>query len=178
MARRLFISGRQGLFAALALVTLTLCAGAQQQPQPAAPPVAAEQQPAGFFGGISAWWDRQTSNWNATWQGMGRQAEKLSHEATAAAQSSVEKAKEAADAVGRVRNTTVVAGNEKCTVAPNGAPNCVAAATAMCKAKGFGSGQSLEMTAAEECPPKVYLSGRSSGSECTSYTFVSRALCQ
>jgi hypothetical protein len=48
----------------------------------------------------------------------------------------------------------------------------------MCKAKGFGSGQSLEMTAAEECPPKVYLSGRSSGSECTSYTFVSRALCQ
>jgi hypothetical protein len=34
------------------------------------------------------------------------------------------------------------------------------------------------MTTAEECPAKVYIAGRNSGPECTSYTFVSRALCQ
>jgi hypothetical protein len=48
----------------------------------------------------------------------------------------------------------------------------------MCKAKGFSSGQSLDMTTAEDCPPKVYISGRNTGAECTTYTFVSRALCQ
>jgi hypothetical protein len=34
------------------------------------------------------------------------------------------------------------------------------------------------MTTAEVCPAKVYMSGRSSGTECTTDTFVSRALCQ
>jgi hypothetical protein len=178
MAARFFTSGRVGAFGALfALALAASTATAQQQTQPPAAPPAAQPQP-GFFGGISDWWDKQTANWNATWRGMGRQAEKLGQEATTAAQSGVEKAKEAADTVGRVRNTTVIAGNEKCTVAPNGAPNCVAAAQAMCKAKGFQSGQSLDMTSAEECPPKVYMSGRNTGPECTSYTFVSRALCQ
>jgi hypothetical protein len=87
-------------------------------------------------------------------------------------------AKQAAEAVGKIRNTTIVAGNTKCTIAPNGAPDCIAAANTMCKAKGFASGQSLDMTTAEDCPAKVYIAGRNTGPECTSYTFVSRALCQ
>jgi hypothetical protein len=49
---------------------------------------------------------------------------------------------------------------------------------AVCKAKGFESGKSLDMTTAEVCPPKVLLSGRNSGAECRDETFVSRALCQ
>jgi hypothetical protein len=48
----------------------------------------------------------------------------------------------------------------------------------MCKAKGFASGKSADMTTAEVCPPQVYLSGRNSGPGCHTETFVSRALCQ
>ena len=108
---------------------------------------------------------------------MGRKVEDLGRDATAAARTGVDNAKQAAGAVGKLR-TTVVAGNEKCTIAPNGAPDCIAAARAMCKAKGYESGQSLDMTTADDCPAKVYLSGRNSGPECGTVTFVSRALCQ
>jgi hypothetical protein len=72
----------------------------------------------------------------------------------------------------------VIVGHEKCKNAPNGAPDCVAAANTMCKAQGFDSGKSVDMTTHEVCPPKVLLSGRSSGSECRNETFVSRVLCQ
>jgi hypothetical protein len=54
----------------------------------------------------------------------------------------------------------------------------VAAAEAVCKTKGFGSGKSVDMTTAEVCPPKVWMSGRTSGEGCHTETFVSRALCQ
>jgi hypothetical protein len=48
----------------------------------------------------------------------------------------------------------------------------------MCKTKGFESGKSVDMTTADVCPAKVYMSGRSTGPECTTETFVSRAFCQ
>ena len=48
----------------------------------------------------------------------------------------------------------------------------------ICKAKGFRTGKSLDMTTAEICQPKVYLAGRNSGPGCRTETFVSRALCQ
>jgi hypothetical protein len=181
MATRFFSSG--GLFAAraaicaLALIAMTCVASAQQAPQAPAPAPAAQQQ-SGFFGGIAAWWERQTSNWQAAWQGMDREVENFGREASAVARTSADNAKQAAEAVGKIRNTTIVAGNTKCTIAPNGAPDCIAAANTMCKAKGFASGQSLDMTTAEDCPAKVYIAGRNTGPECTSYTFVSRALCQ
>ena len=78
----------------------------------------------------------------------------------------------------RIPVARVVSGHEKCPNAPNGAPDCVAAATALCKAKGFESGKSADMTTADVCPAQVYLSGRSSGPGCKTETFVSRALCQ
>jgi hypothetical protein len=71
-----------------------------------------------------------------------------------------------------------VSGHEKCPLAANGAPDCVSAANIMCKAKGFESGKSVDMTTADVCPAKVYMSGRSTGPECTTETFVSRAFCQ
>jgi len=71
-----------------------------------------------------------------------------------------------------------VRGHEKCKVAPNGAPDCVAAANTMCKAKGFEGGTSLDMTTADVCPAQVYLSGRSAGEGCHTETFVSRVLCK
>ena len=87
----------------------------------------------------------------STFKGAGKEVEKFGDEAGDAAKID-DGAKGAADAVVRIPGTRVVSGHEKCAVAPNGAPDCVAAADAMCKTKGFASGKSLDMTTAEVCP--------------------------
>jgi hypothetical protein len=131
-----------------------------------------------FFGGIARWFDRQASKIGSGFKDAGSQVENFGQEAGTAARTTVEGAKNAAGAVARIPSARVVNGRRKCEVAPNGAPDCVAAAHAICKAKGFDSGKSIDMTTAEVCPPQVYLSGRNSGPDCRTETFVSRALCQ
>ena len=133
---------------------------------------------AGFFGSIGRWFDEQAANMKSTFKDAGKKFETFGHEAGVAAKTTAEGAKEAADAVARIPNARVIRGHEKCNNAPNGAPDCVAAANSMCKAKGFDSGKSVDMTTADVCPPKVLLSGRSSGPGCRNETFVSRVLCQ
>ena len=71
-----------------------------------------------------------------------------------------------------------MSGRERCAIAPNGAPDCVAAAEALCRKHGFASGKSMDFTSAEECPARVLLSGRQSEADCTTVTFISRAMCQ
>ncbi len=125
----------------------------------------------GLFGNITHWFD---GNFSGARSGV----ESLGHEAGIAAKSTVEGAKDAAGAVTRIPAARVVNGHEICNTAPNGAPDCVVAANTMCKTKGFDSGKSIDMTTAEICPAKVYMAGRSSGADCHTETFVSRALCQ
>lgn len=132
----------------------------------------------GFFGNIGRWFNEQAEKFNATFRDAGKGVENFGREAGVAAKTTVDTAKDAADAVARIPNTRVVVGHEKCKNAPNGAPDCLAAAHSVCKAKGFVSGKSVDMTTAEVCPPKVLLSGRTSGSECRTETFVSRVICQ
>lgn len=140
-------------------------------------PEAAADEP-GVFEGLSRWFDRQADHLGSTFKDAGKGVENFGREAGVAAQSTVDGAKDAAGAMVRIPTARVVTGHEKCRVAPNGAPDCVAAATAMCKKRGFESGKSADMTTAEVCPAQVYLSGRSSGTECRTETFVSRAFCQ
>lgn len=128
----------------------------------------------GFFGGIIQWFDRQTSNL----KGAGSQVENFGREAGVAARTTVEGAKGVGDAVVKIPSARVARGHEQCQTAPNGAPDCVAAANAICKSKGFESGKSVDMTTAEICPAQVYMSGRNSGPGCHTETFVSGALCQ
>ena len=146
------------------------------------PAAAQERQPAkaepGMFESASRWLDEQVSKIGSTFKDAGRKVESFGHEAGVAAKTTVEGAKDAAGAVARIPTARVVDGHEMCQNAPNGAPDCVAAATKMCKAKGFESGKSADMTTADVCPAQVYLSGRSSGPGCRTETFVSRALCQ
>jgi hypothetical protein len=126
----------------------------------------------GFFEGIANWFEE-------TFSGAGRQVENFGNEAGIAAKTTVNTAKDAAGAVARIPAARVMSGHAKCVNAPNGAPDCRAAANALCKDKGFESGKSLDMTAAEVCPAKVLLSGRTGApGECKDETFVSRALCQ
>ena len=132
----------------------------------------------GFFAAIGHWFDQTADNFSAGVRHMRERFQNFGNEAGVAAKTTVDSAKDAADAVGRIPGTRVIAGHEKCQIAPNGAPDCIAAAYAICQAKGFKTGKSIDMTTAEVCPAQVYLAGRSSGLGCHTETFVSRALCQ
>jgi hypothetical protein len=155
---------------AVCLLVFPAVAPAQERRSPPEEP--------GFFESVGRWLERQSDNLGSSFKDAGKGVENFGREAGVAAKSTVEGAKDAAGAVVRIPAARVVTGHEKCRTAPNGAPDCVAAATAMCKARGFESGKSADMTTAEVCPAQVYLSGRSSGAECRTETFVSRALCQ
>lgn len=161
-------------FAAGAILLTAAMALAQERSNNAQ---ASAEEP-GFFGGIVNWFDRQVSGMGSHLKGASSQVENFGHEAGIAAKTTVDGAKGVGDAVVKIPGARLVRGHEKCHTAPNGAPDCLAAAIAMCKGNGFESGTSADMTTAEVCPAQVYLSGRSSGEGCHAETFVSRALCQ
>ena len=156
-----------------AIMLMSAMAVAQDSSSGSKPP-----EELGFFGSIARWFDEQAAHFSSTFKDAGKNVQNFGREAGIAAKTTAESAKDAADAVARIPKARVVTGHENCINAPNGAPDCVAAANAMCKAKGFDSGKSVDMTTAEICPPKVLLSGRSSGPGCRNETFVSRVLCQ
>jgi hypothetical protein len=150
----------------------------QQREQRVQQPTPSQQNEPGVLESLGRWLDRQSDSLTSSFKDAGKGVENFGREAGVAAQTTVEGAKDAAGSVVRIPAARVVTGHEVCKVAPNGAPDCVAAATAMCKARGFEGGKSADMTTADVCPAKVYLSGRNSGPECRTETFVSRALCQ
>jgi hypothetical protein len=96
-----------------------------------------------------------------------------------AAKGAIDKAKGAADTLIGLPNTRIVSSREACVNAPNGAPDCRAAADTMCRTKGFASGKSLDTQTTRKCPARVWLSGRlPNDSDCALETFVTRAVCQ
>ncbi len=160
------------------LATILVLTSALAFAQDAASSADKPQEDTGFFATVGRWFSQQSANVNSTFKDARQKVEGFGQDAGAAAKSTVEGAKDAAGAVARIPNVRTVSGHEKCQVAPNGAPDCVAAANAICKTKGFDSGRSLDMTTAEICPPKIWMAGRSTGPECRTETFVSRAVCQ
>jgi hypothetical protein len=88
-------------------------------------------------------------------------------------------AKSATDNLGRLPGARVASGRSLCVMAANNAPDCGAAAIALCKSKGFGGGASVATESGEKCPAQVWLSGRSPRpGECKIETFVTSAMCQ
>jgi hypothetical protein len=63
----------------------------------------------------------------------------------------------------------IVSGRERCTVTPNGAPDCNAAGHALCRARGFEAGATVD-TQTEYCFDKP----RGAVGNCA---FVTRAAC-
>jgi hypothetical protein len=160
---------------AAAFVMVSALALAQEAAQ--APSAKAEQSP-GFLATATRWLGEQVELINSGFKDARRGVENFSREAGLAAKTTADGAKDAADAVARIPNARVVTGHEKCRLASNGAPDCIAAANDVCKMRGFSSGKSVDMTTAEICPPKAYMQGRSNDAACVTETFVSRALCQ
>ncbi|HXZ23077.1 MAG TPA: hypothetical protein VEH78_09970 [Pseudolabrys sp.] len=166
-------AARGCIFAAALVLASTLAAA-----QNTATPGQKTSESEGFFATISRWFKEHSTNVNSSFEDARKKVESLGSAAGDAAKTTMQSAKDAAGAVARIPAARAISGHEKCQIAANGAPDCIAAANAICKAKGFESGSSLDMTTAEVCPPKIYMSGRSSGDECKMETFVSRAFCQ
>lgn len=172
-SRRVALGASACLAACAVMLTSGLAAAQETNPSGQRPPA----KP-GFFDSVGEWFEKQAAGIKSTFSEASKKVENFSHEAGVAAKTTADSAKDAADAVARIPNSRVVSGHEECITAPNGAPDCIVAANALCKGRGFESGKSLDMTTAENCPAKVWMSGRKAEGECTTITFVSRALCQ
>ena len=173
-------AARAGLLALVA----ALCSSAviaQQPPtppEPVAPPTqAAPASQPGFFDAVGRWFDQGADNFRKFNEKAQENSRALTENAADARRKAANATKDAIDSVSRLPNTRVVKGNERCELAANGAPDCQAAAEALCRKQGFQTGKSLEFTSAEQCPTRMLLSGRQSV-ECTTVTFISRAMCQ
>lgn len=163
-------------FGRLITCAAALCAGlthaAAQQPQnppvplqppavieapPAAPPVSRLPTPAESFDAIGRFFGGATDAAGDVAKGVG----------------------DAAGTVARLPLTNVVTGKQICVNAPNGAPDCVAASEALCRAKGFSRGASLDITSAYRCPAAFWAERREpNDKDCVNEAFVSKAVCQ
>jgi hypothetical protein len=108
---------------------------------------------------------------------VGEQAAKVGQGAAQVGKGAAEATRSAVDAMVKLPTARVMSGRERCAEAPNGAPDCVAAAEALCRKHGFASGKSMDFTSAEECPVRT-LAGELSRDQCVTVTFISRAMCQ
>jgi hypothetical protein len=163
---------------------------------PAVTQPAPQPEPRGFFEAIGRWFDQGTAGFRShvagakssidefnqradeTRRSIGDSAAQISRNAAGAGMNAVDATKDAVGAVAKLPLSRVVQGRERCMIAPNGAPDCLAAAEALCRKQGFSTGKSLDFTSAESCPARTYLGGKQSENECTTITFISRAMCQ
>jgi len=106
---------------------------------------------------------------NARWREFNERSEQAAKEAAA-------RQKEAAEAFKNLANTRIVEGRQVCEPAPNGSPDCQAAAELMCKGKGFAIGKSADITTTRKCSARALL--QRDESECRTETFVVKAACQ
>jgi hypothetical protein len=159
--------------------------------QPAAPPPAAAPPNSGyqpgfidafgrFIGESAAKLDSQLKSTNETLGHLGSQTtDAAKGVARDIAKDAVGSAKEAAGALIGLPNARIVTGRERCVAAPNGAPDCRAAADTACRAKGFATGRSLDTQSTQNCPARIWLSGRPpQDGDCQLETYLTRAVCQ
>jgi hypothetical protein len=152
----------------------------QQPPQPA--PAARPPQKDGFFDALGRWWDKGVADFkanvdesNAKWRELGKQSDTKWREL---GQQTGQAVKDAGDALAKIPGTRIIEGRQRCEVAPNGSPDCNAAATVICKGKGFAEGKSVDIQQARKCSARAWLSSSPADSECTTETIVIKAACQ
>ena len=178
------------------LVLVAASAGAQQAAPPDAAPAQTQPAPSALpsglptppevIGAIGRFIDQSITNVGDGVANVGagvgagvKGAGETLGGATSAAGDLAKGVTDAAGTVARLPLSNVVSGRERCVIAPNGAPDCVMASTALCKANGFARGNSLDITSARKCPASAWLQGRGpSDAECVNESFVARAICQ
>jgi hypothetical protein len=129
-----------------------------------------------FIGDSATKLNSQIKSTNETLGHLGSQTGDAAKDAALGA---VGTAKDAAVTLMGLPSARIVTGRERCAIAPNGVPDCRAAADAACRGKGFGSGRSLDTQSAQKCPARAWLSGHfPAESDCQLETFITRAVCQ
>lgn len=168
--------------ASVLVLGATALAGAQEaQRQPpdqatAGPAPAPRPSEAGPFEALGRFVNESISGIHSGVRGVTGSLDDLTGRARETAK---EVAKEAGTAVTRLPGTGLVIGREPCVAAPNGAPDCRAATEALCRAKGFETGRSLDVQSERKCPARVWLSGQlPKDDECPRESYVTRALCR
>ena len=149
----------------------------QAQPQPKIAPSVEPNRP-GFIDTFGHWIESSVSGWNSGLKGAADTAKDAAGAATDAAKGAANVATGTAGALARFPGTRVIAERATCPVAPNGAPDCRAAAEAICKAHGFASGSSIDFQTAEKCPPIALNRPDQEPPRCVIESYVTRALCQ
>jgi hypothetical protein len=156
----------------LAAVALAQEAPIRSQPE-APPPAAHEPNPnikPGFIDAVGRWLKEGRAKFKSNMESVQETVEKLGSRARNAAK----------DATGAIKPLpgASVTGRARCEAAPNGAPDCRTAASALCKGKGFQDGNSVATVMEEKCPARVFLEARAPApGECRKETYVTRAVC-
>jgi len=172
--------------AAVAQVQLVPPEPQTQQTQPQASAPTEQQAPGyrpGFIDAFGRWIGDSVNNWNNTVKDATGAAQDAADTAGNVARGAANVAgtvtRDTAGAVARIPGTRVISERATCPVAPNGAPDCRAAAETICRAHGFASGSSIDFQTAEKCPPIAL--NRPNGEPppaCVMESYVTRALCQ
>jgi hypothetical protein len=136
----------------------------------------------GFIASFGNWVQQGVNTMGA---GFGAMVDVIGGQANQAAKSAADAARDTAAGVAKLSATGFVRGRELCLLAPNGAPDCRVAAEAMCRARGYGSGTSVDFVTSEKCPPRRRAASREPAADhdpaedvCTLEHFVTRAMCQ
>ena len=189
---------RTGTGAALGACAILLLAGiaaAQthaEPPKPANDPPAAApaQAPAppaaespGLVGVFGNWMQQGVTSMSTGFDAMVGAAKGAADAASTVAKGAADVAKGAADVavdgVTKLPVGGVASGHEQCIIAGNGAPDCRVAAEALCRARGYSTGTSVDFVTSENCPPPYRVSSRDRPEGvCTMEHFVTRALCK
>jgi len=165
-------------------------AGAAQQTPGTLPAQPAPVNRPGFLHQLEAWFNDGFADFNTKMKNAkdqidnyNKQQDKAAKDASAATEQVLKDAaqatKDAATAVVKLPVTRVFEVHDRCVVAGNGAPDCQTTAAATCRAKGFETGQPLDVSTSQECPARVMLSGRPPvEGECKDVTMILRAVCR
>ena len=146
------------------------------QTPPADPPPQAQApspsyQP-GFIDAVGRWLEQGAAKFKSDMQGAQENLDKLGSQTRDAA-------KDVTGGLLALPGARVVSGRVRCEPAPNGAPDCLAAANSVCQGKGFQSGRSLDTQSEQKCPARLLLQGRApNDTDCRTEMFVTRAVCQ
>jgi hypothetical protein len=168
---------------------------------PLVPPQSPPAYKPGFLHQLKVWWDDSIAVFDTKGKDTPGKAHDLNRKSDDAAKSAVDAAKDAtkgaattatdamknameatknaATAIVRLPGTRIVDVHETCARAPNGAPDCAAAAASGCRGKGFNTGNPLDVRTAEKCDTTALQAGHLPGQrECAVETVVIRAVCQ
>jgi hypothetical protein len=169
------------LAAAGLLLVMAAAVAAEETQPPGNPPASGAPAPTpadppGLFGAIGRWLDEKVTMAAAGLKGAQESIDEANRRARDAGKDVMQ---DTATAITRLPQTRIVRGRELCAVVQNGAPDCGAASIAVCRSKGFKTGQSLDVQSVDICPAKVWRSGRKPNpEECTVDTFVTGVVCQ